>query len=214
MAPACACGSRCHKWRDCRQALVGVAAGVALALIAACQSNPGDPAGGSAPAQCRDLLLGSLADYTRALQLQDDATLMAERAMLEQAPPSADRDLKLALLLSQPSSATYDPGRAADLLQTLVSASDAGSAYGALATTLSVTLQGGAQNCAASKQVRELTAQLDVEHQKRQETAARLESARQELANERAQRARLEQQLEALKSLEEQIQNRENGAGR
>lgn len=187
---------------------------MALGLLAACRSVPQEPESPPAPAQCRDLFLDSLADYAAALRQHDDAALLAERDRLEAAPPSPDRDLRLALLLSQYPSSGYDPARASQLLQTLSAESAADSVHKSVAETLFSAVAGGPGSCADSDPVRELAAQLSVEQQRRQEATARLENARQELESERAQRARLEQQLDALKSLEEKIKNRDSDSGR
>jgi DNA repair exonuclease SbcCD ATPase subunit len=188
--------------------------GVALGLLGACRSAPHESVAQSAGMQCRDPQLDALAVFAQGLPQQDAAALTAERDRLEAAPPSADRDLRLALLLGQQGSPLYDPQAAATLLTRVSSSAPADSAQKTLAGMLSATLPGGPQRCSDSDQVRELAAQLSVEQQKRAETAARLDSVRQELDAERAQRAKLEQQLEALKSLEEQIKNRDNEPGR
>jgi hypothetical protein len=191
-----------------------ITCGLALALLSACRSVAQDPGPQAAPAQCRDPLLYSLADYSRALRQDDDAALLAERDRLEAAPPSPDRDLRLALLLSQHPSSAYDPERASQLLRTLSAGSPDDSVHKSVAETLISTVDGGSRRCEDSDQVRELATQLSVEQQRRQEATTRLESARQELESERTQRARLEQQLDALKSLEEQIKNRDSDSGR
>lgn len=188
--------------------------GLTLALVSACRSVAQDPVPQAAPVQCRDLFLDSLADYSRTLRQDDDAALLAERDRLEAAPPSPDRDLRLALLLSQHPSSAYDPARASQLLRTLSTDSPDDSIHRSVAETLISTVDGGARRCEDSDQVRELATQLSVEQQRRQEATTRLESARQELESERTQRARLEQQLDALKSLEEQIKNRDSDTGR
>jgi hypothetical protein len=191
-----------------------IAIGLALGLVAACRSVAQDPASRLAPTQCRDLFLESLADYAQALRQHDDATLLTERDRLEAAPPSPDRDLRLALLLSRYPSSTFDPERASRLLQSLSSEPAADPVHKAVAETLFTTVAGGPASCADSAEVRELAAQLSVEQHKREEATARLEDARQQLEGERAERARLEQQLDALKTLEEQIKNRDNDTGR
>lgn len=191
-----------------------ISASLVLALVSACRSVVPDPALQPAPAQCRDLFLDSLADYALALRENDDAALLAERDRLEAAPPSPDRDLRLALLLNQHPSSAYDPERASQLLQTLSAEAAADSVHKSVAETLFSAVSGGPKSCADSDQVRELATQLSVEQQRRQEATARLDTVRQELESERAQRARLEQQLDALKSLEEQIKNRDSDTGR
>ena len=70
------------------------------------------------------------------------------------------------------------------------------------------------RSCEETGFTRELADRLTAEEQRRQELAARLEAVRQELDTERTQRTRLEKQLEALKSIETQINSRESDAGR
>ncbi len=188
--------------------------GAALALIGACRSAPHEPDSQPAAAQCREPQLESLATYAVMLRQADVATLLAEKGALESAPPSGERDLRLALLLAQYNSPVYDPEGAARLLAQLSSSTPADPSSKALAEVLSANLAGAARNCTDTEEFRDLTWQLGAEQQKRQEIAGRLESTRQELDAERAQRAKLEQQLDALKSLEEQIKNRDNGPGR
>ncbi len=159
-------------------------------------------------------MLDSLGDYALALRQQDDAGLAAERDRLESSPQSPERDLRLALLLGQHTSQAFDPDRASRLLMQLSASASADSVHKALAEMLFTSLPGAARNCADSDEVRELASQLSVEQQRREQTAVRLENARQELEAARAQSAKLEQQLEALKTLEEQIKNRDNGPGR
>lgn len=214
MARACGSGSRRRRRSEARIALGLLAAGLALGLVAACRSVPTAGVPQASPAPCRDQLLEALGDYALGLRQQDDAQLSAEKERLESAPQSPERDLRLALLLGQHTSPAYDPGRASRLLMRASSESGSDSVHKALAQMLFTSLPGGPRRCADSDEVRELAAQLSVEQQRHQETSARLEDARQHLEAERTQRARLEQQLGALKSLEEQIKNRDNGTGR
>lgn len=187
---------------------------IAVGMIGACRSAPHQSMSQPAAMQCHNPQLESLGAFAQTLRQKDEAALSAERDRLEAAPPSADRDLRLALLLGQQGSPLYDPQGAASLLTRVSSSAPGDSPHKTLAQMLSTTLPGGPQRCTDSDEFRELAAQLSVEQQKREETAARLESVRQELDAERAQRAKLEQQLEALKSLEEQIKNRDNEPGR
>lgn len=189
--------------------------GIALALAGGCRSTPRESQSQPAPAQCSDPQLESLATYAVTLRQGDEAALLAEKSALEGAPPSSERDLRLALLLAQHNSPAYDPEGAARLLaQVSSSTPPADHSSKALAEVLSASLAGTPRNCTDTEEFRDLTWQLGAEQQKRQEIAGRLESTRQELDAERAQRAKLEQQLDALKSLEEQIKNRDNGPGR
>lgn len=189
-------------------------AGLALGLLSACRSAPQEPEAQPEATQCRDLWLDSLGDYALALRQQDAATLAAEKERLESSPQSAERDLRLALLLAQHPSELYDPERAAGLLTQVSATFPPESVQQALAEILLTSLSGARRSCADSDEVRELAAQLSVEQQRNEAMAARLETLRQELEAERAQREKLEQQLDALKSLEEQIKNRDNGSGR
>ena len=186
---------------------------VALGLIGGCRSTPSEEASQPAATQCRNPQLESLGEYALTLRQHDELELLAEKERLESAPASTERDLRLALLLGQRTDA-YDPDGAARLLAQVGLNESTDPASKAVAEMLFTNLQGGPGNWIESDEYRELAAQLDVEQQKRQETATRLESVRQELDAERAQRAKLEQQLEALKSLEEQIKNRDAEPGR
>jgi DNA repair exonuclease SbcCD ATPase subunit len=195
-------------------ALAIVVALAAVVTMAGCRSTPREAKAEPPAVQCRNPQLEALGEYARTLQQQNGTYLAAEKSLLESAPASAERDLRLALVLGQPASATYDPEGAARLLAQVSASADADPASKAVADTLLTGLQGGSRDWTQSDEFRELTAQLSVEQQKRQETAARLESVRQQLDAERAQREKLEQQLEALKSLEEQIKNRDAEPGR
>jgi hypothetical protein len=186
---------------------------IALGLLGACRSTPHEEASKPAASQPRNAQLDALGDYALSLRQQDEASLLAEKERLEAAPSSTERDLQLALLLGQHNGA-YDPQRAASLLAQVSVSDTTDPASKAVAEVLLTSLQGAPGNWIDSDEYRELAGQLSVEQQKRQETAARLESTRQELDSERTQRAKLEQQLEALKSLEEQIKNRDTEPGR
>lgn len=187
--------------------------GIALALAGACRSStPRESVSQPPVVPCHNPALESMGAYALTLRQHDEAALMAEKSRLEAEPPSAERDLRLALLLGQHNSPAHDPEAAARLLMQVSSDTTADSSSKALAEVLFTSLA-GPRNCADSDEFRELAAQLGVEQQKRQEVAARLESTRQELDAERAQREKLEQQLDALKSLEEQIKNRDNEPG-
>jgi DNA repair exonuclease SbcCD ATPase subunit len=186
---------------------------VMLGLLGACRSTPHEEAPKPDAAPSSSEQLASLGEYALTLRQQDEPTLRAEKDRLEAAPASTDRDLRLALVLGQHLGA-YDPERAASLLAQLSVSESVDPTSKAIAQMLLTSVQGGPGHWIESDEFRELTAQLSVEQQKRQETAARLESVRQELDAERLQREKLEQQLEALKSLEEQIKNRDTEPGR
>lgn len=182
-------------------------------VVSACRSTPPAAAHESA-SQCRAPMLDSLSDYARNLRHQDADALQAEKTRLEALPESPSRDLQLALLLGQDNSALYDPGRAAQLLVRTASQPSATATEQALAEILFASVAPKPKSCEATGYTQELANRLIAEEQRRQELAAKLESTRQALDTERAQREKLEKQLEALKSIEEQIKNRENESGR
>jgi hypothetical protein len=64
-------------------------------------------------------------------------------------------------------------------------------------------------SCAATECEEKLNTLVEVEERRRRELSARIDALRAELESERGQRAKLESQLEALKSLEAQIKNRD-----
>jgi hypothetical protein len=181
-------------------------------LFAACHSAPEKP---DRPEHASStMLLGGLSSYARTVREDDDATLLAEKARLEALPASPARDLRLAMLLDQQRSALYDPERATQLLDDTAQASGADPAERAFADML-LALNGDApRSCSESGFTQDLVERLATEEQRRADLTARLESTRQDLEAERSQRAKLEKQLEALKSIETQIKNRENDAGR
>jgi DNA repair exonuclease SbcCD ATPase subunit len=173
-----------------------------------------DPASRLAPTQCRDLFLESLADYAQALRQHDDATLLAER---DSSRPHLHRRIETCGWRCC-SVATVEhlrsPARLAAVADPELPIGRGSRPQGSGGDLVHDAGGRRASSCADADEVRELAAQLSVEQQKREEATARLESARQQLESERAERARLEQQLDALKSLEEQIKNRDNDTGR
>jgi hypothetical protein len=185
--------------------------GLAVAVcLTACHSSPPLPA--ETPAVANATLLSGLSSYARQLQEQDEPALLAEKARLESSPDSPARNLRLALLLEQ--AALYDPERATLLLARTANESNADPAERAVAQVLLASAPRTPRSCEETGFTRELADRLTAEEQHRQELAARLEATRQELDSERTQRTRLEKQLEALKSIETQINSRESDAGR
>jgi DNA repair exonuclease SbcCD ATPase subunit len=63
--------------------------------------------------------------------------------------------------------------------------------------------------CAAQECEEKLTTLVQLEELRRRDLSARIDALRGQLESERNQREKLESQLEALKSLEAQIKNRD-----
>jgi hypothetical protein len=181
-------------------------------LFAACHSAATKPEKPEHPSSA--MLLGGLSSYARTVRQDDDAALLAEKARLEALPASPARDLRLAMLLDQERSALYDPERATRLLDDTVKEPGADPAERAFADLLLAMTGDAPRACSESGFTQDLVDRLATEEQRRADLTARLESTRQDLEAERSQRAKLEKQLEALKSIEAQIKNRENDAGR
>jgi hypothetical protein len=187
--------------------------GLAIALwLSACHTNPPLPVDTRPTASTA--LLGNLSNYARQLQEQDAPTLLAEKARLESLPDSPARNLRLALLLGDEHAAFYDPERTTLLLARTANEPNADPAERSVAEVLLASTPRTPRSCEETGFTHELAERLSAEEQRRQELAARLETTRQELDAERVQRSRLEKQLEALKSIETQINSRESDAGR
>jgi hypothetical protein len=180
--------------------------------LTACHSNPPQPP--QAPVAGNTTLLSGLSNYARQLQQQDEPALLAEKARLESLPESPARNLRLALVLGHEPAAFYDPERATTLLARTANEPNADPAERSVAEVLLASTPRLPRSCEQTGFTRELADRLSAEEQRRQELAARLETMRQELDSERVQRTRLEKQLEALKSIETQINSRESDAGR
>jgi hypothetical protein len=191
MAAALACASAC------------------LALAGCATPLPVDRHAAQAPAAG---VLAGLSGYAAWLARQHDAQLGGERARLEAEPASVERDLRLALLHGLRTSSIYDPQLAAQSLIRIATAEPQTSVHGQLAQIL-FTAQPDPQACRETRQLTALSGQLAIQltdAQVRGETLRlQLEAARRELEIERAERIRLESQLKALKSLEEQIKGRD-----
>ncbi|HKE43309.1 MAG TPA: hypothetical protein VKB41_02105 [Steroidobacteraceae bacterium] len=185
--------------------------GFATLLLAACHSHP--PKSDKPEHASSEMVLAGLSSYARNVRQEDDAGLAAEKTRLDALPKSAARDLRLAMLLDQERSALYDPGRASQLLDDAAHASAAEPAERAFADMLLATAGAEPRSCSETGFTQDLVQKLADEEQRRTELTTRLENTRQELEAERTQRVKLEKQLEALKSIETQIKNRENDAG-
>ncbi|HZF25002.1 MAG TPA: hypothetical protein VEZ88_01985 [Steroidobacteraceae bacterium] len=185
----------------------------AALLLAACHSGPAQKPEKPERASSA-MLLNGLSSYARKVRQQDESALLAEKMRLESLPESAPRDLRLAMLLDQERSSLYDPDRATQLLAHTVNQPNADPAERAFADMLLAAATNAPRSCNESGFTQDLVERLAAEEQHRMELTTRLESTRQELEAERSQRAKLEKQLEALKSIEAQIKSRENDAGR
>ncbi len=157
-------------------------------------------------------MVADIAGYAAWLVQQHDSDLAFEAARLYAAPDTVERDLHLALLHGMRTSAGYDPELSARLLLQIVTREPPDSVHGQLAQIL-FAAQPDPQACREAQRLTELSAQLATEltdariHGKDMRT--QLETMRQELHTARNERARLESQLKALKSLEEQIKGRD-----
>lgn len=177
------------------------------AILAACRITPSVPRTPASDDIVR--LAGELADYAVWVRQQPDEALQVEIGRLEAAGNSPDPMLHLALLLSQPASARHDPERASELLRRLLDADPAATAHSELAQVLLAILPPAGAACGPAACVDSFALLRQQEEQRQRELRLRLQSVEQQLTSERSQRARLEKQLEALKSLEEKIGSRE-----
>lgn len=186
----------------------GAAALLAATLLVACRGMPASkasPAGGEQRAR----VLQEMADYSLWVRQQSNEALLGELARLETAADSADRSLRLAFITGQRQSVLHDADRTAQLLARVAAEGPEDSVYAQLAQALLGVLPPIARNCAAAECEEKLTTLVQIEEQRRRELSARIDALRGELESERSQRHKLESQLEALKSLEAQIKNRD-----
>jgi len=177
------------------------------AMLAACRMTPSVSRTSASDDIVR--LAGELADYAVWVRQQPDEALQDEIRRLEAAGNSPDPMLHLALLLSQPASARHDPERATELLRRLLDAGPAASAQSQLAQVLLAILPPTGTACGPAACADSSSLVRKEEEQRQRELRLRLQSVELQLGSERAQRARLEKQLEALKLLEEKIGSRE-----
>jgi hypothetical protein len=188
--------------RLCALALIGAS------LLVACRGTP--PVKISPPGtEQRGPLLQEVADYALWVRRQSDEILRVELARLEASPDSPERSLSLALILGQRQSSLYDPERTAQLLAQVAGQGPEDSVPVQLAQALLGVLPPTTRNCAATECEEKLNTVVVMEEQRRRELSQRIDALRVELESERGQRQKLESQLEALKSLEAQIKNRD-----
>ena len=184
-----------------------VAALLATALLyAGCKRTPTAP---PAKQDERGRALQEIADYAVRVRQQSDEELKAELEQLQAAPESPGRALRMALITGQRQSALYDPDRTAQLLAQVAGQGPETSVHVQLAQALLSVLPVEQRQCAATECEEKLTALVQVEELRRRDLTSRIDSLGRQLESERRERAKLESQLEALKSLEEQIQNRD-----
>jgi len=189
----------------------------ALACAFACLTltgcgTPLQPEGSVGPTGSPRQILADAAGYASWLARQPDSLLERERERLQAEPESPDRNLRLALLHGVRSSAVYDPQIASRLLIRIATDEPEGSVHGQLAQIL-FTGQPDPKACQETARLNALSTglanQLTEVQAQSQNLETQLEVARKELETERAERARLESQLKALKSLEAQIKGRD-----
>jgi hypothetical protein len=192
----------------------GPAPALALALVlagvAGCAGTPAEPDPAALKEQAAGRLVGEIAVYAIWVRRQSDETLRDELTRLEQAKNSPDETLRMTLIVGQRQSSLYDPERAARLLADLASQGADAAVHAQLAEVLLGLLPPEERVCGEAVCEEKLTLLVQMEERRRRELAARLDAMKIELDTERAARAKLENQLEALKSLEEQIQNRDD----
>lgn len=182
---------------------------VALALlIGACSSRPVAP-----PVAPKELQAGALleeiAGYGLWARRQSDAVLRQELARVQALPPDPPHLLRLALIVGQRQSELYDAERTAEALAAVAASGPENAAQVQLAQLLLGVLPREERTCGEAVCEGKLNELVQAEERRRRELSARIEALRNDLEAERAQRAKLESQLEALKSLEEQIKNRD-----
>lgn len=181
---------------------------LSVALLAACRGTPPtkvSPPGG----EPRGRVLQEFADYSLWVRQQPDDVLRVELARLEATPESPDQSLRIALISGRPQSALYDAERTAQLLARVAGEGPDDSVQAQLAQALLGVLPAVTRNCAATECEEKLNTVVQMEEQRRRDLSARIDALRAELESERGQRQKLESQLEALKSLEAQIKNRD-----
>lgn len=188
--------------RLCAVAFLGAA------LLVACRGTPAlktSPAG----TDQRGPVLQEIADYSLWARQQSDEILRVEVARLEATADSPDRSIRLALISGQRQSTLYDAERTSQLLARVAGGGPEDSVQVQLAQALLGVLPPITRNCAATECEEKLNTVVQMEEQRRRELSARIDALRAELDSERGQRQKLESQLEALKSLEAQIKNRD-----
>jgi len=200
--------ARSHRLPGAAPALAALA--LIVAALAGCRGAPVQPDPAVLKEQAAGKLVAEIAEYAIWVRRQSDETLRDELARLEQAKDSPDEVLRITLIVGQRQSALYDPERTARLLAGLTSQGSDASVHAQLAEVLLGLLPPEERVCGEAVCEEKLTLLVQMEERRRRELAGRLDTMKIELDTERAQRAKLENQLEALKSLEEQIQNRDD----
>lgn len=175
--------------------------------IAGCGGAPKAPDVDPGQAQAARRLIREAAEYTLWVRQQPDSALSEQIALLETKWDTPDEMLRLALILGQRDSALHDPDRSTRLLARLAEGPQ-DSLHAELARVLLGMLPLDERSCGEAVCEEKLNQLTEMDEQRRHELVSRIDALRHELESERAQRAKLENQLEALKSLEEQIQNR------
>ncbi len=180
----------------------------AVFALAACRGNPSTP-GAQGSAVEPDKVLQEIADYSLWVRQQPDEVLRGELQRLEGTPESPGRSIQVALITGQRQSALYDPDRTAQLLARVAGEGPDASVHVQLAQALLGVLPSFQRQCAATECEDKLMTLAEVEERRRHELTTRIDSLGRQLESERNLREKLESQLEALKSLEAQIKNRD-----
>src|SRR5688572_9853720 len=191
---------------DRRFLRLAVASFALVLSVAGCRGTPTAP---PAKQDERGRVLQEIADYSVWVRQRTDDELKVELAQLQAAPESPGRSLRMALITGQRQSALHDPERTAQLLAQVAGQGPETSVHAQLAQALLGVLPLEQRQCAATECEAKLTALVQVEELRRRELTSRIDSLGRQLDSERRERAKLESQLEALKSLEAQIQNRD-----
>ena len=143
-----------------------------------------------------------LIEYGNRVRDGGYADLAAEHQRLTTADsPRSDAAIRLALLVSAPDTPLYDADEAVRLLRGVVSSAPPNDDT-ALAELLLHMLDASASSPAQDEA---LATRLSEARDRNQQLSAALDSARSALAEERERRLALEEQLHALKRLEEQL---------
>jgi hypothetical protein len=180
----------------------------ATLLLAACAGKPPATAAPT-PEQLASALIDEIAGYALWVRRQPDAALRAELARVEALPPEPRNLLRLALVVGQRQSELYDAERTAQALVSVAASGPENAAQVQLAQLLLGLLPREERSCGEAVCEQKLNELVQLEERRRRELSARIEALRNDLESERTQRLKLESQLEALKSLEEQIKNRD-----
>lgn len=178
-------------------------------LLAACGGAPSKPPGAATGSEAAGKMISDVAEYAIWARQQPDEGLREELTRLEAMPETPDQVLHVALIVGQRQSGLYDPERTARLLARLAGQGPESSLHVQLAQVLLGLLPKEERYCGEAVCEEKLTLLVQMEDRRRKELTNRIDALRSELDNERAQRAKLEAQLEALRSLEEQIEKRD-----